>query len=146
MEEAIELNLKFREVVGVSPTNKYLFARCSSNSDSHYRGTDCLRLFAKECGASNPKALRSTKLRKQVATLSQVINLKNNELDSLATFLGHDVRIHREYYRLPDNVMQTAKLSKLFLALESGSLHHEMGKSLDEIQVSVDESKYKLFF
>ncbi|KAG8174574.1 hypothetical protein JTE90_022440 [Oedothorax gibbosus] len=53
--------------------------------------------------------------------------------------MEHDIRIHREYYRLPDNILQTAKLSKLFLALEKGNLPKLSGKSLDDIQVSIDE-------
>lgn len=71
--------------------------------------------------------------------MSQILNLKENELNSLAAFMGHDIRIYREYYRLPDSIMQTAKLSKLFQALEKGDLLKNSGKSLNEIQVSLDE-------
>ena len=41
-------------------------------------GLDCLSLSAKEFGVTNPKALKSMKLRKQVATLSQRIRLIGN--------------------------------------------------------------------
>jgi hypothetical protein len=34
-------------------------------------------------------------MRKHIDTMSQVINLKGNELDILANFMGHDVRIHK---------------------------------------------------
>ena len=50
-----------------------------------------------ECGASKPEALRSTKLKKHVAIMTQVLNLKDNELDIVAQFLGHDIGIYREY-------------------------------------------------
>lgn len=64
---------------GVHDTNIFLFARpkCSS----YYRGQDCLRLYAEKCGAKKTEYLRSTQLRKHVATLTQVLKLKDTELD-----------------------------------------------------------------
>ncbi|XDV21744.1 hypothetical protein PO909_026768 [Leuciscus waleckii] len=79
--------------------------------------------------------VRSTQLRKHVATLSQVLNLKNHELDQVADFLGHDIRVHREYYRLPEATTQLAKISKLLLALEKGTLANLQGETLEEIEI-----------
>ncbi len=50
------------------------------------------------------------------------MNLKNNELNQLAKFLGHDIRVHREYYRLSENTIQLAKVSKLLLSLENNQI------------------------
>ncbi|KAK3541018.1 hypothetical protein QTP86_011209 [Hemibagrus guttatus] len=61
--------------------------------------------------------------------------LKNNELDQVADFLGHDIRVHREYYRLPEATIQLAKISKLLLAMEKGRLPDLQGKSLDDIEI-----------
>jgi hypothetical protein len=110
--------------------NQYLFP--CLNSSGHLRGTDCLRKFATLCGAVEPKRLRSIKLRKQLATLSQIMNLKENEMDILAQFLGHDIRVHREYYRLPEATVQVAKVSKLLLMLEKGEI--QKGRNLDEVE------------
>jgi len=54
-------------------------------------------------------------VRKHVTTISQVLNLKENELDIdlLAQFTGHDIRVHREFYRLPLDVLQTAEVAKI---------------------------------
>lgn len=79
-------------------------------------------------------ANESTHLRKHVATLSQILNLKNHELDQVADFLGHDIHVHREYYRLPEATTQLAKISKLLLAMEKGSLTN-LDKSLEEIDI-----------
>ncbi|KAL4000658.1 alpha-tectorin [Sarotherodon galilaeus] len=73
-----------------------------------------------------------------IATISQVMNLKDNELDQLADFLGHDIRVHREYYRLPQSTIQLAKISKLLMAMEKGSVKDIQGKTLDEIGDDID--------
>ncbi|XP_048855405.1 uncharacterized protein LOC125739885 [Brienomyrus brachyistius] len=133
MVDALSLLVSKRPECGVCDTNVFLFAR--PKSLSYYRGQDCLRIHASRCGAKNPEHLRSTQLRKHVATLSQVLNLKNNELDQLADFLGHDLRVHRDFYRLPVPTTQLAKISKLLLTMEKGQLSSVQGKSLDEIEI-----------
>ncbi|XP_077091377.1 uncharacterized protein LOC143742412 [Siphateles boraxobius] len=133
MVDALTLLISKRQECGVPQDNTFLFARPSCLIA--YRGQDCLRIYADECGAQNPELLRSTQLRKHVATLSQVLNLKNHELDQVADFLGHDICVHREYYRLPEATAQLAKISKLLLAMEKGSLRSLQGKTLEEIDI-----------
>uniref|UniRef100_A0A096LQ63 Uncharacterized protein n=1 Tax=Poecilia formosa TaxID=48698 RepID=A0A096LQ63_POEFO len=133
MVNAITRLIEKKEDSGVLADNLFLFAR--PHCLTPYRGQDCLRVYANECGAENPELLKSTQLRKHVATLSQILNLKNHELDQVANFLGHDIRVHREYYRLPEATTQLAKISKLLLAMEKGSLRSLQGKSLDEIEI-----------
>ncbi|XP_036397441.1 uncharacterized protein LOC118786486 isoform X2 [Megalops cyprinoides] len=137
MQKGIELLKQKREACEVPPENIYMFAR--PNALSHYSGSDCLWVFAKECGAKYPKALSSTKLRKHVATLSKVLNLNDTELDQLADFLGHDIRVHREYYRLPEGTLQLAKISKILMALETGRLGEFKGKKLEDIDINPNE-------
>ena len=131
------LNLR-RAEAGVSGENLYVFAYNKHSSASHIRGSDCLRKFAIECGATHPETLRSTSFRKHVATTSQLLSLKDNELDMLAQFMGHDIRTHREYYRLPEDTLQLAKLSKLFLLMEQGSVKKFSGQTLDNVLLGVE--------
>lgn len=133
MVNALSLLTSKRTECHVSATNVFLFAR--PKSLGFYRGQDSLRVYAKQCGAKHPEYLRSTHLRKHVATLSQVLNLKNNELDQVADFLGHDIRVHRDFYRLPVPTTQLAKISKLLLSMEKGHVSSMQGKSLDEIEI-----------
>lgn len=62
-------------------------------------------------------------------------------MDQVAKFLGHDICIHREYYRLSENTLQLSKMSKLLLATEQGASTYK-GKSLDEIDLNLD-GEYK---
>lgn len=117
--------------------NGYLFAL--PHSVHYIRSSDCIRQFVTECDdIKNPKALTSTKLRKHIATLSTVLNIKTTELDQLADFLGHNIAVYQKHYRLPEGTLQLAKISKVLLAMEQARLGEYKGKSLDEIQVDVN--------
>ncbi|PIK57336.1 hypothetical protein BSL78_05725 [Apostichopus japonicus] len=105
-----------------------------------HSGADCLRKLSETSGADKPETLRSTRLRKHIATVSQILHLDENELEVLAKFMGHDIRTHRAYYRLPDETMQLAKMTKFLLNLEKpGSLTEMKGKSWKDMQVSANE-------
>lgn len=61
------------------------------------------------------------------------------ELEQLATFMGHTLSVHKNNYRLPSDVYQTAKISKLLLLMEDGKADEYQGKTLDEIELNMDE-------
>ena len=90
-----------RHKAGVAQDNTYLFARCCYGGTGHVRGSDCLRAYANDAGVDNANSIRSTKLRKHVATASQILALKDHQLETLADFMGH-LRVHHEYYQLPN--------------------------------------------
>ncbi|KAF3857122.1 hypothetical protein F7725_008981 [Dissostichus mawsoni] len=127
---SMEALVAHRRAAGVPDENPYFFSR--PETENHLRGSDAIRRIAKECGAKHPETLSSTK---HISTLSTVLNLKDNEMDILANFLGHDIHVHRQYYRLPEGTLQLAKVSKVLLALERGRLSDFKGMSLDQIQM-----------
>ncbi|KAK7465993.1 hypothetical protein BaRGS_00037430, partial [Batillaria attramentaria] len=139
MKAAVDLLVTKREAAGISRFNEYVFACSHFLSECHLRGSCTLRKLVLEAKLTQPELITGTNLRKQVATLSQVVNLRDNELDVLAQFMGHNIRIHREFYRSPNDTVQLAKVSKLLLALEKGMI--PQGKGLDDIQ---DHSFYSL--
>lgn len=97
-------------------SNRYVFAR--QNSDSHLRGSSCLRKHAIACEVKRPETLTLTQLGKHVATLSQLLNLKDDELDQLAKFVGYDITEHRKHSCLTENTLLLAKMSKSLMAME----------------------------
>ncbi|XP_059198023.1 uncharacterized protein LOC131978403 isoform X2 [Centropristis striata] len=137
MLSSMELLVSHRRACGVPDENPFFFSR--PEAETHLRGSDAIRQIARECGAKHPETLSSTKLRKHVATLSTVLNLKDNEMDILANFLGHDIQVHRQYYRLPEGTLELAKVSKVLIALEQGRLSDFKGMSLDQIQIDPSE-------
>ncbi|KAL1492581.1 hypothetical protein ABEB36_010821 [Hypothenemus hampei] len=109
IQEHIKILIKNRDRL-VPKENLYLFAK--SNSKSHIVEYKILGKYPRSCGAKNPQSLTSTRLRKHLATLSQLFNLKDHEIEKLATFMGHTIGVHRNSYRLPDDVYQTTKIAK----------------------------------
>ncbi|KAI3373346.1 hypothetical protein L3Q82_006647 [Scortum barcoo] len=130
---SLDFLIKKRNDVGILDDNPYLFARIGTTTN--IRGCDCLRKYAVESKASNPELLRSTKLRKHVATLCQLLDLDHQELEQVARFMGHDIRVHCEYYRQTDKTFQVAKIGKLLFAMEQGaeSLKGKSLKTLDSV-------------
>ena len=114
-----------------------MFACATRNSLGHLRGWDCVSASVKEVEGSlkSPKSITSTKLRKYIATVSQTAALTEVDVDWLARHLGHDIRVHREFYRLHESTAELAKVSKLLLAVDSGEIKQMAGKSLTEINV-----------
>ncbi|KAK6168062.1 hypothetical protein SNE40_021963 [Patella caerulea] len=135
MTERISHLLDKRSELEIPAENKFLFPRSSYQSFGHIRGSDAMRKHALLAEVKNPETMRSTKLRKQVATVAQMLALKENQIELLANYMGHDVRVHREYYQLPDNVLRVTKLSRLFIAMEQGTLQKYQGRSLDELEI-----------
>ncbi|XP_062381350.1 uncharacterized protein LOC134069402 [Sardina pilchardus] len=134
MLDSMDLLAKSRQTCGVLDENPFFFSTPMTEK-SYYHGTSCIRKVARECGAKYPKALSCTKLRKHVATVSKVLNLKDTEMDQLADFMGHDIRVHRQFYRLPEGTLQLAKISKVLLALEQGRVAEFKGKNIEEINI-----------
>ena len=60
-------------------------------------------------------------LRGQVSdSRLQVYEINDTQQDQLAQFLGHNIRVHREFYRLPLDITQKAMLAKLLTAVNDG--------------------------
>eukprot|EP00794_Sanderia_malayensis_P021147 gene21147-23224_t len=141
---AIEALIKQRNAVGVSAENKYIFAAPTRGSKKYLRGPDCLASVIGQCDLMSPNLIKSTKLRKYIATVSQIIDLNSSELEWLANHMGHDISVHREYYRLHDSTLELSKVSRLLLAVDEGSAAKWQGKrlsdiDLNEIPVEADE-------
>lgn len=141
---AINLLVKHRLEAGVAEGNEFIFARTNFQSVSPLDACQEMRENSKKALLSKPALLRSTKLRKQVATHSQLLSLDQTELEQLSQFMGHSLHIHMDYYRLPVDVVQIAKVSKILFAVESGKSVTCHGGSIDDVQISGEPFKFLL--
>lgn len=136
LKSSIELLISTRSNCGIADCNPFIFAR-GGQSSLHLRGHDCLRKIIDEIKETlqRPDLISGTKLRKYVATVSQLFSLKENEVDWLARHLGHDISVHREFYRLHEDAVELTKISRLLLAIDEGQAKKFAGKSLDQIHM-----------
>ncbi|KAM4725561.1 uncharacterized protein FYW61_013665 isoform 2-T3 [Anableps anableps] len=137
---ALTLLINKRLACGVHEDNPFLFAKPDSSATSHFHGAHCIKSFSSLCHAENPENLRAAHLCKHMARIFQILNLENDELEHLRELLGHDIQTNREYYRSPEAAVELAKISKLLLAKDKGSLERFKGNSLEEVEIE-DELK-----
>nr|CAI5862365.1 unnamed protein product [Callosobruchus analis] len=133
----VELLLSVRSNFSLDK-NVFLFG--IPGTENPISGYIVMRKYAKLALGDHNKAslLTSTKLRKHLATITQIFNMEKTELEQLATFMGHTERTHAEFYRLPDDVYQTGKISKLLVLSQKEDLEKYKGQSLKEIDLGDD--------
>lgn len=110
MKVCIEALIRTRNLVVVQKENKYIFTAPTRGSLSYLRGNDCMAKVVKDCGLKCPQAFKSTPLRKYIATVSQVLDLKDNEVEWLAKHMVHDMNIHKKNYSCKNTPSNLRKL------------------------------------
>ncbi|CAH2100594.1 unnamed protein product [Euphydryas editha] len=136
VQRDLDLLISLREKY-IYVSNKFLFAKPSART--FLCGYGVLQKHVKLSRAKNPDAISSTKLKKYLATLTQLFNMTKNDIEQLSNYLGYTAGVHTQNYRLHGNIFQTAKLSKLLMLIEDGQADLFKGKSLDEININMDE-------
>jgi hypothetical protein len=130
---ARDLLMSVRRQFRIGDDNPYVFPAMDTECKP-MNACRCMHRFAVECGAEKPELITSTALRKHIATMPQLLNLNKNELDCLAKFLGHSITVHREFYRLPENTVQLAKVSKLLMSANSSKFKQQYTSLADPQQ------------
>ena len=72
-----------------------------------------------------------------------MFDLQEQELDWLARHIGHDIRVHREYYRLHESTLGLANVSKILTVVDEGKISQATEKSLNDIEVEIGNGKLK---
>uniref|UniRef100_A0A3B3DD19 Si:cabz01080528.1 n=1 Tax=Oryzias melastigma TaxID=30732 RepID=A0A3B3DD19_ORYME len=96
-ESCIELLLRTSPNVGVDPESPYVFSRPYHSPATPLRGTDLLRNLARASGAKNPGVITGTRVRRQVAILTQLLLLEEGDSQSGAVKRLEDF-LEREYH------------------------------------------------
>ena len=134
--EALEALIKWRNDVGVLTSNAFIFAAPTKKSKKFIRGNSALTtVLSKIDGLSNPDAIRSTEVRKYCATITQIAGLDELDLRWLADHMGHDVTVHREYYRIAQSTINITKTARLLMAIDQGAAERFVGKQLSDIDI-----------
>ena len=131
LKEAMQLLYDSRHEVGILKENPYFFANGKTGYICH---STIMKKFAKSSRAKKPDLITSTNLRKYCATVSQLLALNNEELEWLASHLGHDIAVHKNFYRLREDSLELGKVSRILYAADQGEVHCNAGKPLSQVQ------------
>lgn len=130
---AIDLLIEARKHTDILEENPYVFARGAAN---HIDGCHAMRAVVNKVpDLQNPADITSTSMRKYFATVCQIMNLSDVQLEEVANHMGHKLTVHRRFYRLQHDIIELAKVSKLLLAIENGEAAHFANIPLDEIDL-----------
>ena len=55
--------------------------------------------------------------------------------------MGHNVRIHCEYYHVHESTIELAKVRKILAVVDEGSISKWIVKTLNEIDVDVNDGR-----
>ena len=134
MVRSIDCLINCRNLVGIDERNPFVFPRISGINSAN--GFSCLKRRVERADLEGPELVRSTKLRKYIATVSQILDMTPSEISVLCAHMEHSLTVHENYYRLLSQTLELAKISKLLIALEGGCLASLCGKSLDQLDIS----------
>jgi hypothetical protein len=135
VKRAIYVLNKARDKAGVHSDNPYIFAGNNNDSMEHIRGCQALKNVVRHVQLKNPEQLSSRKLRKYVATVSQIVDMNQSELGWLAKHPGHDIQIHKDFYRLQESTIEIAVVGNLLVDEDEGRAGQFKGRSLREINL-----------
>jgi len=62
--------------------------------------------------------------------------MEERDLQEVARHMGHELAVHRKFYRLQDDIIELAKISKLLIAVENGKAAQYSGISLDDLDLN----------
>ncbi|XP_064201082.1 serine/arginine repetitive matrix protein 1 isoform X2 [Anguilla rostrata] len=164
-EPCLELLLQTRPGVGVDPQNPYLFARPYHSPATPLRGADLLRSLARASGTKNPQALTQTRVRRQVAILTQLLLLGEGEgqgagsaTQRLEDFLQREYHVTQSCARIGQDPGLMGRVGRVVLCGERDgvlfrgmSLHHicleldvMSGNSADSLSDDSDAERRKV--
>ena len=141
VKAAIITLTRTRKEGNVSNANPFVFALNDGKSVNPLRGNDALRKVSSMVDLQLPGAITSTNLRKYMATISQLVDMDENEMEWLANHLGHNVKIHKDFYRMQSSTLEMAVIGNLLIAVDEGRAHNFRGKNLRDITLQGISSK-----
>lgn len=113
-QKYISCLLKVREICDTVPkSNIYLFANPKSEN-RWMSAAYAIRKLGTHCGAKYPNLLTSTRFRKHIATTLQLMTIEDDDIEQIATFMGHTKKTHSEFYRYTFLIITTIIIKNIF--------------------------------
>ncbi|XP_014676676.1 PREDICTED: uncharacterized protein LOC106816566, partial [Priapulus caudatus] len=121
-----------RESAEILSSNKLLFPNSARGCARAY---DSLRTICAELNLKAPERITSVSMRKYCATLTQVLNMTEAQLQWVCDHLGHTKEVHLQHYRQMSGFLERVHISKLLLMQDMNLTGKYAGKSIDDIRL-----------
>ena len=79
---------------------------------------------AYEAKLQKPELMTSTKIRKHMATVLQLLDMTEAELNWVTDHLGHTPDVHKMWYRQEESTVELTKVAKILMAKDRGEAFH----------------------
>ncbi|XP_060563321.1 uncharacterized protein LOC132722776 isoform X3 [Ruditapes philippinarum] len=128
-------NQDVRKKAGILKDNPYVFA---NNGAGVFRAYDSIKEVASSSAAGliKPNLLRTSNMRKYMATMLQALNTTEAERQWVIDHLGHTMNVHRVHYRQTSDVIERVDVAKILLIQDMGLVSKYRGKKLEDIQLN----------
>ncbi|KAK7909870.1 hypothetical protein WMY93_014554 [Mugilogobius chulae] len=141
-ESCLDLLLQTSPNVGVDPQSPYVFSRPYHSPATPLRGTDLLRNLARASGAKNPGPLTTTRARRQVAILTQLLLLDEGEgpaaaIKRLEDFLDRQYHVTQNCSSIAQDPSLMGRVGRVVLYGEKQGVLFR-GMSLQQICLELD--------
>ncbi|XP_071839790.1 uncharacterized protein [Apostichopus japonicus] len=138
VKKAIELLVTTRSLADINRDNQYIFAKSGGGSLQYLRGQEVIQSAVVNAQVGQPNLLGGTKFRSFVATVSQVSDSNDDELQWIAKHIMDGlVKVGDSFHRdLKSSVLEVAKVSKILCAMDAGKDNNFGSKTLSEINLS----------
>lgn len=141
----LDLLLRTSPNVGVDPESPYVFSRPYHSPATPLRGTDLLRNLARASGAKNAGALTATRVRRQVAILTQLLLLEEGEgqgaaIKRLEDFLEREYHVTQNCSSIVQDPVLMSRVGRVVLYGEREGVLFR-GMSLQDICLELDGKK-----
>ena len=67
--------------------------------------------------------------------MKQILDMKHNELKMLADHIGHNLHIHSDIDKMQSSIIEKAKVARILIAAENGSIANFTGMGLEAIDI-----------
>ena len=100
----------------VIKSNKCLFARQLQDSLNHLDGWQMVNSVASRASLLKPELVTYTRLRKELATTLQLLDMNAAELTWVSNHLGHSVNVHKQWCQQEESTIEQTKVAKVLIA------------------------------
>ncbi|OWF39286.1 hypothetical protein KP79_PYT22706 [Mizuhopecten yessoensis] len=127
-------NEAVRRTAGIPSTNKYLYASAGAGV---FRAYEAIREVTSDpkAGLQMPNLIRTSNMRKYMATMLQAMNTTESERQWVIDHLGHTMNVHQTHYRQTSDMLERVEVAKILLVQDLNLVSKYGGKKLADIQL-----------